>query len=87
MGPQLKGEALRSMREPGTAYDNALMGKDRQPGHMRDYYPYSDDNHGVHINSGFPNKAFYLSSKEIGTDKAELIWYKALQNLWPTSNI
>jgi Zn-dependent metalloprotease len=85
MGPKLEGEALRSMREPGTAFDNALMGKDRQPAHMNDYYHYPDDNHGVHINSGIPNKAFYLTAKEIGTFKAGLIWYNALQKLGSTS--
>jgi Zn-dependent metalloprotease len=84
MGPRLKGEALRSMSEPGTAFDNELMGKDRQPSHMKDYYQLSDDNHGVHINSGILNKAFYLTAKDIETDKAGLIWYTALQNLWPT---
>lgn len=85
MGPQLYGEALRSMREPGTAYDNSLLGKDPQPSHMKDYYSGSGDNYGVHINSGIPNKAFYLSAMEIGTDKAALIWYTALQTLWPTA--
>lgn len=25
------------MREPGTAYDNSLLGKDPQPAHMKDY--------------------------------------------------
>src|SRR6476620_4668354 len=84
MGPRLKGEALRSMSEPGTAFDNELMGKDRQPSHMKDYYQLSDDNHGVHINSGILNKAFYLTAKNIETDKAGLIWYTALQNLCPT---
>jgi Zn-dependent metalloprotease len=86
MGPQLYGEALRSMREPGTAYDNKLMGKDTQPGHMKDYFTGSADNYGVHINSGIPNKAFYLASREIETDKAALIWYNALLKLWPTAN-
>lgn len=86
MGPELYGEALRSMREPGTAYDNKIMGKDTQPGHMKDYYTGSADNYGVHINSGIPNKAFYLASKEIGTDRAGLVWYAALQKLWPTAN-
>lgn len=88
MGPELYGEALRSMSEPGTAYDNALLGKDPQPGHMKDYYSGSADNYGVHINSGIPNKAFYLAAKEmeIGTAKAALIWYTALQKLWPTAN-
>jgi Zn-dependent metalloprotease len=31
------------------------------------------------------NKAFYLTAIEIGTDQAALIWYNALQNLWPTA--
>lgn len=58
MGPDLYGEALRSMKAPGTAYDNTLLGKDPQPDHMKDYYTGSADNQGVHINSGIPNKAF-----------------------------
>ncbi|MFY9270704.1 MAG: M4 family metallopeptidase [Candidatus Manganitrophaceae bacterium] len=86
MGPSLFGEALRSMKAPGTAYDNALIGKDPQPDHMSKYYPGPGDNGGVHINSGIPNKAFYLVSMEIGTDKAAGIWYHALQNLWATAN-
>ncbi len=85
MGPQLYGEALRSMREPGTAYDNALLGKDPQPAHMKEYYTGTGDNQGVHINSGIPNKAFYLTAMEIGTDSAALIWYTALGKLWPTA--
>lgn len=85
MGPALYGEALRSMRAPGTAYDNSLMGKDPQPSHMNDYYAGLGDNQGVHINSGIPNKAFYLSAMDIGTDKAGLIWYTALQKLWATA--
>lgn len=86
MGPQLYGEALRSMKEPGTAYDNSLMGKDPQPAHMKDYYTGSSDNGGVHINSGIPNKAFYLAAMDMGTDVAALIWYLALQKLWPKAN-
>jgi Zn-dependent metalloprotease len=85
LGPTLKGEALRSMKAPGSAYDNTLLGKDPQPDHMNNYYSGDEDNHGVHINSGIPNKAFYLTAKDIGTDKAALIWYDALQNLWPTT--
>jgi Zn-dependent metalloprotease len=86
MGPDLYGEAIRSMRAPGTAYDNPIIGKDPQPDHMDNYYTGSSDNQGVHINSGIPNKAFYLVSMAIGTDKAVLIWYHALQNLWATAN-
>ncbi|XGB43364.1 MAG: M4 family metallopeptidase [Nodosilinea sp. LVE1205-7] len=86
MGPELYGEALRSMKEPGTAYDNPLLGKDPQPSHMKDYYSGPRDNGGVHINSGIPNKAFYLTAMDIGTDKAALIWYTGLQLLTPTAD-
>lgn len=85
MGPQLYGESLRSMADPGTAFDNKLMGHDRQPAHMNDYYDGPDDDQGVHINSGIPNRAFYLVSRELGTEKATLIWYTALQKLWSTA--
>lgn len=83
MGPKLYGEALRCMREPGTAYDNDLMGVDIQPGHMKDYFSGPEDNQGVHINSGIPNKAFYLASIGLETENAAKIWFHALQNLWP----
>lgn len=86
MGPKLYGEALRSMKEPGTAYANSLLGKDPQPAHMNDYYTGPADNRGVHINSGIPNKAFYLAARDIETDKAALIWYTALQKLWATAD-
>jgi Zn-dependent metalloprotease len=86
MAEDLYGEALRSMAHPGTAYDNPIMGKDPQPAHMKDYYAGPLDNQGVHINSGIPNRAFYLTALEIGTDAAGLIWYAGLQNLWPTAN-
>ena len=86
MGPELYGESIRSVSEPGTAYDNSLLGKDQQPDHMDNYYQGSADNFGVHVNSGIPNKAFYLASLEIGTEKAALIWYQALQKLWPNAN-
>lgn len=86
MGPTLYGEAIRSMKAPGTAYDNKLLGTDSQADHMKDYYTGPEDNGGVHINSGIPNKAFYLVAMEIGTDKAALIWYNALEKLWATAN-
>ena len=85
MGPTLFGEALRSMKAPGTAYHNDLIGHDGQPAHMKDYYSGQDDNQGVHINSGIPNRAFYLVAYDLGTDVAVRIWYHALQNLWPAA--
>jgi Zn-dependent metalloprotease len=81
MADQLYGEALRSMAHPGTAYDNAILGKDPQPDSMAGYVPGGDP----HINSGIPNRAFYLAATELGTVPAAKIWYGALQNLGPNS--
>jgi Zn-dependent metalloprotease len=50
----VKGVALRSMKAPGTAYDDPRIGKDPQPAHMRDYVETADDNGGVHITPGSP---------------------------------
>lgn len=86
MGPDLYGEALRSMRNPGTAYDNALLGKDPQPAHYADRFTGSADNGGVHINSGIPNRAFYLAATELGdTLLTTRIWYHALNFLSPNA--
>ena len=48
---------------------------------MADYVETSDDNGGVHINSGIPNRAFHLAATAIGGSSAEgagTIWYAAL---------
>jgi hypothetical protein len=63
---QVQGVALRSMLHPGTAYDDPVLGKDPQPASMAGYVRTSDDNGGVHINSGIPNRAFALASTAIG---------------------
>jgi Zn-dependent metalloprotease len=81
-GPDIKGDALRSMSAPGTAYDDDLLGKDPQPYHMDDYVITNSDYGGVHINSGIPNHAFYLVSMMLGGQawsKAGKIWYETLQ--------
>lgn len=85
LAPGLEGQALRSMKAPGTAYDNPLMGKDPQPAHMRDYDTSPGDNGGVHINSGIPNKAFYLAATAIGTPAAAAVWYRGMVNLTATA--
>jgi Zn-dependent metalloprotease len=81
MAPGFKGRALRDMANPGTAYDDPRLGKDPQPGHMKDYVETSSDNGGVHINSGIPNRAFVLAAKAIGGNSWEIagkIWYHTL---------
>jgi Zn-dependent metalloprotease len=73
--------ALRSMKAPGTAYDDPTLGKDPQPSHMKQYYKGSGDNGGVHINSGIPNHAFYLTAMKLGGSAWQVagqIWYEVL---------
>ncbi|MEU2060857.1 M4 family metallopeptidase [Streptomyces sp. NPDC013455] len=84
--PGIEADALRSLKAPGTAYDNALFGKDPQPDHMSGYVnlPNTErgDNGGVHVNSGIPNKAFYLTAVRIGGfawQAPGLIWYESLK--------
>ena len=84
LGPDIQGDALRSMKAPGTAYNDPLLGKDPQPYHMDLYVHTSSDNGGVHINSGIPNQAFYLLSQYLGGnawEKAGHIWYDTLQDI------
>jgi Zn-dependent metalloprotease len=84
LGPDIQGVALRSMKMPGTAYSDALLGQDPQPYHMDLYVNTQDDNGGVHINSGIPNHAFYLCCMLMGGNSWEApgqIWYRAMQQL------
>jgi Zn-dependent metalloprotease len=86
--PGIAGDALRSLKAPGTAYDDPLVGKDDQPAHMRDYVHTTQDNGGVHTNSGIPNHAFYLVATNIGGNAWEgpgAIWYEALRDSRPTT--
>jgi hypothetical protein len=47
LAPGVRGRALRDMANPGTAFDDPLLGKDPQPGHMKDYVDSADDNGGA----------------------------------------
>ncbi|WP_018760142.1 M4 family metallopeptidase [Arthrobacter sp. 135MFCol5.1] len=81
--PQVQGAALRSMKAPGTAYDDDVLGKDPQPDSMDSYVRTSADNGGLHINSGIPNRAFYLVASALGGNAWEApgrIWYETLTN-------
>jgi Zn-dependent metalloprotease len=84
LGPTVKGVALRSMMNPGTAYDDPRLGKDPQPGHMKGYVKTQDDEGGVHINSGIPNHAFYFLAAALGGyawHEPGQIWYLTLRRL------
>ena len=76
LGPGMHGVALRSMKEPGTAFDG-----DNQPADMAHYVNTTSDNGGVHTNSGIPNRAFYLVASAIGGnawERAGRIWYQVM---------
>jgi Zn-dependent metalloprotease len=87
--PGVKARGIRSLKEPGSAYDDPVLGRDPQPGHMRDFVRTREDSGGVHINSGIPNRAFYELAERLGGcawEKAGRIWYLALtERLRPTS--
>jgi len=79
--PGIQARALRDMAAPGTAYDDPALGRDPQVGHLDDYVSTSDDNGGVHLNSGIPNRAFQLAAVAIGGstwEGAGRVWYAAL---------
>lgn len=48
-----------------------------QPANMSEYVNTTEDNGGVHVNSGIPNYVFYLVASVIGRSDAGKIWYKA----------
>ena len=77
--------ALRDMGDPNNG-GSRLGDPGYQPDNVRDQFFGSDDNGGVHINSGIPNKAFFnfVTDESFGADNgerasiAEQIWYRAL---------
>ncbi|MDQ2660937.1 MAG: M4 family metallopeptidase [Actinomycetota bacterium] len=77
----VEGRAIRSMSEPGTAYDDEILGRDPQPDHFDRYIETDDDNGGVHLNSGIPNRAFAVAAIELGGfawEHVGRIWYDVL---------
>lgn len=82
LAPGVQGAGLRSLKEPGSAYDDAILGKDPQVANLRNYVKVNEDRGGVHINSGIPNRAFYLVAKQLGGyawEEAGQIWYDSLR--------
>ncbi|MFK7775220.1 MAG: M4 family metallopeptidase [Saprospiraceae bacterium] len=75
--------ALRSLSDPNNG-GSSLNTPGWQPKTMAEYQNLPNtpqgDNGGVHINSGITNYAYYLFATDIGKDKAELIYYKALDD-------
>ncbi|MEO7958486.1 MAG: M4 family metallopeptidase, partial [Fibrobacteria bacterium] len=72
--------ALRSMSDPTQGLAKTKSGW--QPAHMNQYanlpLTAQGDNGGVHVNSGIPNHAFYRFAMEVGKEKAEKVYFRAL---------
>ncbi|MEL6842708.1 MAG: M4 family metallopeptidase, partial [Bacteroidota bacterium] len=74
---------LRDMANPHNGYpagSNPLSNPGYQPREMSEIFTGSQDNGGVHINSGIANYAFYKFCENLNfdKDKAEAIYYRAL---------
>lgn len=71
--------ALRDLSNPYNG-GNRLGHPAYQPKLYSERYQGSDDNGGVHINSGIINYAYYLfaTNTAVGKDKAEKVFYRAL---------
>jgi Zn-dependent metalloprotease len=70
--------AMRDLSDP---HNGAQEGDPNwQPAHMDEYVDLtlSQDNGGVHINSGIPNHAAYLIGEELGRAKLGEIYYRVL---------
>ena len=71
--------ALRDLSNPNNG-GRSLNDNGYQPATINQYYTGSEDNYGVHINSGIPNNAFYRFATASGMSiaKAEIVYYRAL---------
>ena len=71
--------ALRDLSNPNNG-GRSLNDNGYQPANINQYYSGSEDNYGVHINSGIPNNAFYRFATASGMSiaKAEIVYYRAL---------
>ncbi|MBK9014591.1 MAG: M4 family metallopeptidase [Saprospiraceae bacterium] len=71
--------ALRDLENPHNG-GSSLNDNGWQPDHYSERYTGSEDNGGVHINSGIVNKAFFkfADNGSVGKNKAEQVFYRAL---------
>ncbi|KLO14545.1 peptidase M4 thermolysin [Schizopora paradoxa] len=80
---RVRGDALRSLKAPGSAFDDEILGKDIQVASYDKVLTKSctDDFGSAHIHFGVPNHAFYLFAIALGGhswERAGTIWYAAL---------
>lgn len=81
--------ALRNMANPHNGASSPAQFY-WQPANMSEYQNLplneANDNGGVHINSGIPNKAYYLFATAITKEKAERVYYRALTQYLTTQS-
>ena len=79
--------ALRDLSNPYNG-GTSLNSPSYQPKFYSERYKGTEDNEGVHINSGITNYAFYLfaSNTAVNKDKGEKIYYRALTNYLTASS-
>jgi len=70
---------LRDMSNPHNG-GSSFNDRSYQPMHVNEKYTGSQDNGGVHINSGIINYAYYQLAESISKNKAEKLFYRALAN-------
>lgn len=77
-------QVLRDLADPhnGTTQGNNGW----QPAVMSEYVTGTDDNGGVHTNSGIPNHAFYYFATAVSKQTADSIYYRALTKYLTTSS-
>jgi Zn-dependent metalloprotease len=73
--------ALRSFTKTPSRSPYHPLGPDTEPRHIKHRYRGSEDNGGVHINSGIINHAFYQVCKSLANYKGGNTWEHPLQ-LW-----
>ena len=81
LGPEVVASGLRTFLAEKAFENDPIMGTDEQPKHIDHKYNGSQDYGGVHINSGIPNHAFYVTARELGGKawtRAGQIWYDTL---------
>ncbi len=77
-----RAQALRSFAAPGRAYETPQLGKDPQPGSMSAYVKTTDDDGGVHINSGILNHSSWLVFTDLKYRDENEKFYGDVAKIW-----
>lgn len=82
---KIKGKGIRSFKDE-LAYDDPVLGKDEQPKKFSDYIDTTEDNGGVHLNSGILNHFFYnlciLAETQVSDEWNNRSWKSPLSLYW-----